>query len=146
MIKFDFSKFDFSDVKSVRDACVYVVEETYRYTCGGGWYTLYGNDTNNILKEGIDLGKYHGLMLQDYSADKKKKIKDAFKRLTEAETKLFTDTDAENQAIHTLPAGTEKLHHERCMKRFEFEKKFAYKQAELFDNFYKEIDDIIKEN
>ena len=145
MINFDFSKFDFSDAQGIVDACVYIIEETNRYTYGGGWYTLYGN-ANGCIKEGIDLGKYHGVMLQDYSAEKKQKIKDAFKRESEAERKLYDETSAEDMEIHTLPAGTEKLRLERLMKRFEFEKKFAYKKAEIFDNFYKEIDDIIKEN
>lgn len=145
MINFDFSKFDFSDAKSITDASVYVVEETYRYTCGAGWYTLYGN-ADGCLKEGIDLGKYHGLMLQEFSADKKNKFKDAFKRLNDAETKLYQETEAESLEIHNLPANTDELHRERCMKRFEFEKKFAYRHAELFDNFYKEIENIIKEH
>lgn len=144
MINFDFSKFDFSDAHGIADACVYVIEETYRYTCGAGWYTLYGN-ADGCLKEGVDLSKYHGLMLQEYSNDKKAKFKAAFKRLNDAETKLYQDTEAESLEIHALPAGTEKLRLERLMKRFEFEKKFAYRHAEIFDNFYKEIENIIKE-
>lgn len=145
MINFDLSKFDFSNVRGVFDASVYIIEETYRYTCGGGWFTLWGT-ADHCKHEGIDLNKRHCLMIQDYSDTKKAMFKSAYHKYDDALNDLYEKFAPEENAIHKIPVSNAAEHLQRCLKRFEYTKKLSLEEAKLYDKFAEEIENIIKEN
>lgn len=145
MIKLDFSKFDLSTKEGLYEASIYCVDETSKYTFLNGWHTMYDNDVGHLISEGCDPTKHYGLMLKDYSSEKKNKFRAAYDAYNEKwEQHCEEENEWENQHW-SMPHKTEEEKLERAKARFEFEKKFALKEAELFDEFYAEIEKIIKE-
>ena len=145
MIKLDFSKFDLSTKEGLYNAAIYCVEEPYKYTFMEGWYTLFGNDVGHLIREGFDTSKHYGLMLKDFSSEKKNKFRAAYDAYNEKwDQHCKEEQDWEDQHS-SLSYKTEEEKLERAKERFEFEKKFALKEGELFDEFYAEIEKIIKE-
>lgn len=146
MIKLDFSKFDLSTKEGLYAASIYCVDETYKYTFTEGWYTLFGNDVGFLIREGYDTSKHYGLMLKDYSSEKKNKFRAAYDAYNEKLDQHCKEEQDWEDLRDSRPHKTKEEKLERAKARFEFEKKFALKEAELFDEFYAEIDSIIKES
>ena len=145
MIKLDFSKFDLSTKEGLYEASIYCVDETSKYTFLNGWHTLFDNDVGNLIREGCDPNKHYGLMLKDYSSEKKNQFRAAYDAYNE-KWEQHSKEENEWEEQHALrPHKTEEEKLERAKARFEFEKNFALKEAELFDEFYAEIEKILKE-
>lgn len=145
MIKLDFSKFDLSTKEGLYEASIYCVEESCKYTFMEGWHTLFDNDVGNLIREGCDTSKHYGLMLKDYSSEKKNKFRAAYDAYNEKWDQHCQEEQEWEDHHSSLSYKTEEEKLERAKERFEFEKKFALKEGELFDEFYAEIEKIIKE-
>ena len=145
MIKLDFSKFDLSTKEGLYEASIYCVDETSKYTFLNGWYTMYDNDVGNLIREGCDPNKHYGLMLKDYSSEKENQFRAAYDAYNEKWDQHCKEEQDWEDLHASRPHKTEEEKLERAKARFEFEKNFALKEAELFDEFYAEIEKILKE-
>lgn len=146
MIKLDFSKFDLTKKDGLIAASIYCIEETGRYNFLEGFYTLFCKDPEHLIKEGCDTSKHYGLVLKDFSSEKKDKFRAAYDAYSEKCDKHCEEAGNEWEEQHALrPCKTEEEKLERAKERFEHEKNYALKEGELFDEFYAEIEKIIKE-
>lgn len=144
MIKLDFSKFDLNTMDGLYGASLYCVDEASKYNFLEGFYTLYEDNVEKLIKEGCDTSKHFGLMKKDYSSEKRDKFRAAYDAYGEKCQQLCEEAN-KWEAQRELESFETEEELARAKERFEYEKNYALKEGELFDEFYAEIEKIIKE-